>query len=70
MKLGTSKRLCGVIGRLGSAPAVVELSEDIKYIYILCALQEHSACAWEITRVEVRDNLVQFKKFLDSRVKP
>nr|CCV17400.1 type I interferon b4 [Oncorhynchus mykiss] len=32
--------------------------------------KEHSACAWEIVRKEIRENLVQFKKFIDSRVKP
>uniref|UniRef100_A0A4W5N9G8 Uncharacterized protein n=1 Tax=Hucho hucho TaxID=62062 RepID=A0A4W5N9G8_9TELE len=32
--------------------------------------KEHSACAWEIVRKEVRENLVQFKKFIDSKVKP
>lgn len=36
MKLGTSKRRCGVIGRVGTAPAVVELSEKNIYICIVC----------------------------------
>nr|ACE75691.1 IFNb1 [Salmo salar] len=31
--------------------------------------KEYSACAWEIVRKEIRENLVQFKKFIDSRVK-
>lgn len=42
---------------------------DWNNMYILYALQEHSACAWEIVRKEIRENLVQFKKFIDSRVK-
>lgn len=42
---------------------------DWNKMYILYALQEHSACAWEIVRKEIRENLVQFKKFIDSRVK-
>uniref|UniRef100_A0A4W5LLL0 Uncharacterized protein n=1 Tax=Hucho hucho TaxID=62062 RepID=A0A4W5LLL0_9TELE len=32
--------------------------------------KEHSACALEIVRKEVLENRVQFKKFIDRRVKP
>jgi hypothetical protein len=41
---------------------------DWHKMFILSALQEHSACAWEIVRMEIRENLVQLKKFIDSRV--
>uniref|UniRef100_A0A8C7DK77 Uncharacterized protein n=1 Tax=Oncorhynchus kisutch TaxID=8019 RepID=A0A8C7DK77_ONCKI len=65
---------CGVGASSGDGGSVTSGKGSLKTYFnklnTILKQKDHSACAWEITRVEVRDNLVQFKKFLDSRVKP
>uniref|UniRef100_A0AAZ3P5T8 Uncharacterized protein n=1 Tax=Oncorhynchus tshawytscha TaxID=74940 RepID=A0AAZ3P5T8_ONCTS len=61
---------CGVGASSGDGGSVTSGKGSLKTYFnklnTILIQKEHSACAWEITRVEVRDNLVQFKKFLDS----
>uniref|UniRef100_A0A8C7D2B0 Uncharacterized protein n=1 Tax=Oncorhynchus kisutch TaxID=8019 RepID=A0A8C7D2B0_ONCKI len=65
---------CGVGASSGDGGSVTSGKGSLKTYFnklnTILKQKEHSACAWEITRVEFRDNLVQFKTFLDSRVKP
>ncbi|CAB1341539.1 unnamed protein product [Coregonus sp. 'balchen'] len=64
----------GVGASSGDGGSVTEANASLKTYFdklnTVLKQKENSTCAWEMVREEVPDNLVQFNKFLDSRVKP